>query len=276
MKGEIEKGVLYVVATPIGNMGDMTERGKEILENVDFICAEDTRVGGKLLMLLGIKGSLVSYYEHNKNSRHEEILRRLLEGENAAIITDAGTPCISDPGVELVRFLKKSGVKVVPIPGASAVITALSACGIDTRRFVFEGFFDKNKSARRDRMEELKTEKRTMVFYISPHEYATVIGELYECFGDREIALCRELTKLNEEITLTTLESAAKNDGKKGEYVLVVSGYSGSEYEFWSEMTVKEHYEHYVSLGLQKMDACKAVAKDRGIAKNQVYKEIID
>ena len=132
------------------------------------------------------------------------------------------------------------------------------------------------KYVRRDRMAELKTEKRTMVFYISPHEYTTVIGELYECFGDREIALCRELTKLNEEITLTTLESAAKNDGKKGEYVLVVSGYSGSEYEFWSEMTVKEHYEHYVSLGLQKMDACKAVAKDRGIAKNQVYKEIID
>lgn len=276
MKGEIENGCLYVVATPIGNMGDMTVRGKEILESVDFILSEDTRVGGKLLMLLGIKGNLVSYYEHNKNSRHEEILSRLQSGESAAIITDAGTPCISDPGYDLVRFLKKNGVKVVPVPGASAVITALSACGIDTRRFVFEGFFDKNKSDRRNRMDELKTEKRTMVFYMAPHEYTTVISELCECFGNREIALCRELTKLNEEIVLTDLETAAKSEGKKGEYVLVVSGYCGSEHEFWSEMTIKEHVAHYESLGLSKMDACKAVAKDRNVAKNKVYKELLD
>lgn len=271
-----ESGCLYIVATPIGNMGDITIRGKETLENADFICAEDTRVGGKLLMLLGIKGKLISYYEHNKISRHEEILSRLREGQSGAIITDAGTPCISDPGVELVRFLKTNGIKVVPVPGASAVICALSACGMDTRRFVFEGFFDKNKSARNDRMEELKTEKRTMVFYVSPHEYETVTKELLSHFGNREAAVCRELTKLNEEITLTDLETISKCEAKKGEHVLIVGGYDGKGDEFWSNMTLSEHVEYYVSLGSSKMDACKSVAKDRNIAKNKVYKELIE
>jgi 16S rRNA (cytidine1402-2'-O)-methyltransferase len=272
-------GILYVVATPIGNMSDITQRAVQTLSGVDFVACEDTRVGGKLLNLLGIKKPLVPYHEHNKRHFGEEIIKRLQSGENCALITDAGTPAISDPGEDLVKLCHNNGITVVPIPGACAAAAALSVSGIGCKRFCFEGFLPENNSEKEKYLASLAKEKRAMVFFSPPHDLIKVLSSLYAAFGDRQATLCKELTKLNEKITLSTLGrlvDEVKSAGSvKGEYVIVVAGYvPRKEDEFWYNMTVVEHVEHYVNLGMTKMDAIKAVASDRGVGKGEIYKKV--
>lgn len=272
-------GTLYIVPTPIGNLGDITLRAKETLENVDFIAAEDTRVGGKLLMLLGVKKPLVSYHEHTSKGATETIASRILSGENCALITDAGTPAVSDPGEKLVAACSEAGINVCALPGACAAITAVSASGLASRRFCFEGFLPEKASERREKLEELSHEKRTFILYISPHDIEDYLFEIAEKFGERKCVLAKEITKIHERYFRGTAKSIAEEfktlsaSEKKGEYVFVCEGMSEKE-EFWKEMSVEEHVEHYISLGLSKMDACKSAARDRGVGKGEIYKII--
>lgn len=272
-------GTLYIVPTPIGNMGDMTERAKETLQNVDFVASEDTRVGGKLLMLLGIKKPLMSYHEHTSRNISDSIIERILSGENCALITDAGTPAVSDPGEKLVLACSMAGIPVCALPGACAAITAISASGLPSRRFCFEGFLPENKRERKERIEELSREKRTFILYISPHDAENYLLELSSVLKDRRCVLAKELTKVHERYFRGSLESVYDEfqklsaPEKKGEYVLICEGMSEEE-AFWKDMSIEEHVEHYISLGLSKMDACKAVSRDRGVGKGEIYKII--
>lgn len=270
---------LYVVATPIGNLADMSERAKRILADVDFVAAEDTRISAKLLMLYGIKKPLVNYFEHNKAFMGEKVLDRLVCGESCALVTDAGTPAISDPGEDLCALCHKNGIEVVPIPGCSAAITALSASGMPSRRFTFEGFLPREKKEQAELFEELIGEKRTMIFYEAPHRLVKTLEAFLDAFGDREICLCRELTKLNEEIVRTTLSASLdsyKDKEPRGEYVIIIGGATESAGGvFWENLTIEEHAEFYMKQGLSKMDAIKKVAKDRGVPKNEIYKELL-
>ncbi len=269
--------MLYVIATPIGNMGDITPRAVETLKNVDFVAAEDTRVGGKLLMLLGIKKPLVSYFEHNKTYKGETIIKRLERGETCGLITDAGTPAVSDPGAFLVKECHEKGIKVIPIPGCCAAAAAISASGLTNKRFVFEGFLSESKKDRSETLEELKTQKRDIVFYTPPHGVEKDLKDIFSHFGEREVAVCRELTKLNECIIKASLSKAIKmvENGdipKKGEFAIVVSGCTKTASDgFWKDMTVEEHLKYYIDIGYKKMDAVKAVSLDRKIPKGQVY-----
>ena len=279
-KNRIEGGTLYLVATPIGNLSDLSDRAYKVLSEVDFIAAEDTRNTGKLLSAIGISKSMTSYYEHNKKSSGEHILKRLLEGQSCALVTDAGTPAISDPGEDIVRDCIEAGIKVTSVPGAVAVIVALTLSGMNTRRFVFEGFLPVKGKERKEMLTELSTEKRTLVLYEAPHKLKNTLDDLLEYFGsDRRIALCRELTKLNEEVMRCTLSDAVEYYGQndpRGEYVLVIEGAKGESIgAFWQDMTVDAHIEYYISQGLKKMDAIKQVAKDRGVPKNEIYKQTI-
>lgn len=277
-KNKIVGGTLYLVATPIGNLSDITERALKVLSEVDFIAAEDTRNSGKLLAYFGISKPMVSYFEHNKRERGEVILARLLAGESCALITDAGTPAISDPGEDLVVLCAENGVPVTSIPGCSAVVNALALSALPTGRFCFEGFLSTNKNERFSRLNEIKNDTRTTIFYEAPHKLTKTLDDIFEVFGERKIALCRELTKLNEEILRTTLSGAIeyyKENAPRGEYVLVVEGASITQLDenaFWKSMSLDEHLEYYISDGLKKMDAIKAVAKDRGVAKSEIYK----
>ncbi len=270
-------GILYIVPTPIGNMGDMTPRAKEVLESVDFVASEDTRVGGKLLMLLGIKKPLVSYHEHTSKSATDSIIERIRNGESCALITDAGTPAVSDPGEKLVRECADAGIEITALPGACAAVTAISASGLPSRRFCFEGFLPENKRERRERLEELSREKRTFILYISPHDIDSYLPELANMLTSRKCVLAKELTKLHERYLRGTVKEIAEKfqtlspSEKKGEFVMICEGMS-EEDAFWKEMTVEEHVEHYISLGLSKMDACKATARDRGVGKGEIYK----
>ena len=223
---------------------------------------------------------MVSYFEHNKRERGEVIVSRLLDGESCALVTDAGTPAISDPGEDLVRLCAEKGVTVTSVPGCSAVVNALALSALATGRFCFEGFLSTNKNERNARLNEIKNDTRTTIFYEAPHKLKKTLGDILEVFGDRKIALCRELTKLNEEVIRTCLSGAIsyyEENEPRGEYVLVIEGKSADDIKndaFWSNMTVEQHFEHYISLGLSKMDAIKSVAKDRGVAKNEIYKII--
>lgn len=279
MSNEIEKGALYVVATPIGNLGDITERAKYVLENVDFVAAEDTRVSGKLLSVLGIKNNFVSYHEHNKNTAGENVLGKLMSGLTGAIVTDAGVPAISDPGEDVVRLCREHGIKVIPIPGACAFVTALSASGMSSRRFVFEGFLPTDKKERQDVLDVVKNDKRTTIFYEAPHRLVKTLGIMKEALGERKICLARELTKLNEEFTYTTFGQALEEFSQKeprGEYVIIVEGATSQDDGcFWENMSVEEHVEFYIQQGCKKMDAIKSCAKDRGVAKNEIYKYFV-
>lgn len=272
-------GTLYIVPTPIGNLSDMTDRARETLEGVDFVAAEDTRVGGKLLMLLGIKKPLVSYHEHTSRTATDTIIERILAGESCALITDAGTPAVSDPGEKLVYACSGAGICVCALPGACAAITALSASGLPSRRFCFEGFLPENKRERKERLQELAREKRTFILYISPHDAEDYLKEIADALGDRECVLAKELTKLHERYFRGTAKhiceqfQALSAPEKKGEYVMVCEGMPNED-AFWKDMTVEEHVEHYVSLGLSKMDACKSTARDRGVGKGDIYKII--
>ena len=280
-KNKILPGVLYLVATPIGNLADISERALKTLAGVDYIAAEDTRNTLKMLTLFGISKPLVSYFEHNKRERGETIIKSLKEGKAWALVTDAGTPAISDPGEDLVRLCAEEGVPVTLVPGACAVINALALSTLSARRFVYEGFLEGKKREKAEYLNYMKNEKRTMVFYESPHNLTETLQLMAEAFGDdRRISLCRELTKLNEEVMRISLGEAVRyyeENAPRGEYVLVVAGASENhEGEFWATMTVEEHLEHYLSLGLSKMDAIKQVAKDRGVPKGVIYKQLID
>ena len=279
-KNKIVGGTLYVVATPIGNLADLSERAVKVLSEVDLIAAEDTRNSMKLLSFLGLKKPMISYFEHNKREHGEQILARLQRGESCALITDAGTPAISDPGEDLVALCAANGVPVTSIPGACAGITALTLSALPTGRFCFEGFLPSHKNERRERLEELARERRTMVFHEAPHRLRDTLAEFERTFGtERRVAICRELTKRNEEVLRLTLGEAVRlyeEREPKGEYVLVIEGASASVDDlFWRDMTVQEHVDFYLAQDYAKMDAIKAVAKDRNVAKNVIYKQLV-
>ena len=279
-KNKVVGGTLYLVATPIGNLADMSARALKVLSEVDFIAAEDTRNSHKLLSFFGISKPMVSYFEHNKSQKGEYILSRLKQGESCALVTDAGTPAISDPGEDIVRLCAENGVPVTSVPGCCAAITALALSALPTGKFTFEGFLVGSKSEKRARLEELALEKRTLIMYEAPHRLLETLSVMLEIFGDRKITLCRELTKLNEEIIRTTLKGALehyKSASPRGEYVLVIDKAPDDfSKAFWKEMSVEEHVNYYVKLGNEKMSAIKLAAKDRGVGKNAIYKELID
>ena len=268
-------GMLYLVPTPIGNLGDISIRCRETLEQADFIAAEDTRVTLKLLNHLGIKKSLVSYYEHNKTSKGNVILDRILAGETCALVSDAGSPAISDPGEDLVKQCAEAGVTVCAIPGPCAVITALSISGQNTGRFCFEGFLSTAKKSRREHLEALIGEQRTMIFYEAPHKLLSTLEDMAAAFGgDRPISLCRELTKLHEEVVRTTLDQAIEKyrlNAPKGEFVLVLAGASEIPAAEPSADDAAQHLSRLIESGLSRKDAIKQTAKDLNLPKNVVY-----
>ena len=268
-------GMLYLVPTPIGNLGDISQRCRETLENADFIAAEDTRVSLKLLNHLGIKKCLVSYFEHNKAFKGEQIVQRILAGETCALVSDAGSPAISDPGEDLVKQCAAAGITVCAIPGPCAVITALSISGQATGRFCFEGFLSTSKKSRREHLESLKTEQRTMVFYEAPHKLLSTLEDMAEVFGpDRSISLCRELTKLHEEVVRTTLGGAVEKYTEappKGEFVLVIAGAEPPAEDAPTSDDAAARLRQLIEGGLSRKDAIKQTAKDLGLPKNTVY-----
>ena len=268
-------GMLYLVPTPIGNLGDISQRCRETLENADFIAAEDTRVSLKLLNHLGIKKSLVSYYEHNKAFKGEKIVERILAGATCALVSDAGSPAISDPGEDLVKLCHAAGIIVCAIPGPCAVITALSISGQATGRFCFEGFLSTAKKSRKEHLESLVQEQRTMIFYEAPHKLLATLQDMAAVFGgDRSISLCRELTKLHEEVVLTTLGGAIEQYTEKppkGEFVLVVAGAPEVQKESATADDAAAYVEKLMEEGLSRKDAIKQAAKDLNLPKNVVY-----
>ena len=268
-------GMLYLVPTPIGNLGDISIRCKETLEKADFIAAEDTRVSLKLLNHLGIKKSLVSYYEHNKAQKGNIILDRILAGETCALVSDAGSPAISDPGEELVKQCAEAGITVCAIPGPCAVITALSISGQATGRFCFEGFLSTAKKSRREHLESLVNEQRTMIFYEAPHKLLNTLESMAEAFGgDRSISLCRELTKLHEEVIRTTLAGAIElytQQPPKGEFVLVVAGAIPEESPAATAQDAVARVLQLMESGSSRKDAIKQAAKELDLPKNVVY-----
>ena len=268
-------GILYLVPTPIGNLGDISVRCRETLEQADFIAAEDTRVSLKLLNYLGIKKSLVSYYEHNKTEKGDKIVERILAGETCALVSDAGSPAISDPGEELVKQCAAAGITVCAIPGPCAAITALSISGQSTGRFCFEGFLSTAKKSRREHLESLIGETRTMIFYEAPHKLLTTLQDMADTFGaDRPISLCRELTKLHEEVVRTTLGEAVEKytaNAPKGEFVLIVAGAVPVAKESATAADAAERVRQLMEEGLSRKDAIKQTAKELDLPKNVVY-----
>ena len=279
-KNAIVGGTLYLVATPIGNLSDLSERAVKVLSEVDFVAAEDTRNTGKLLSCLGISKPMVSYYEHNKKASGPRIIERLKGGESCALCSDAGTPAISDPGEDLVALCAAEGVAVTSIPGCCAAITALTLSGLPTARFAFEGFLPVDKKPRRERLEELKRSTATMILYEAPHKLRATLDDLAATLGEeRRIALCRELTKRNEDIHRTTLGGAIAHYTEadpRGEYVLILEGADKAPVDAESEaratLSPEEHVAYYEKQGLSRMDAIKAAAKERGVPKNQLYR----
>ncbi len=277
-KNKVVGGMLYLVATPIGNLADISERAKKVLSEVDFVAAEDTRNSGLLLSRYGIKKPFVSYFEHNKRERGEYIVSRLQAGESCALITDAGMPAISDPGEDIVRLCAEFGVPVTCIPGCCAAVTALTLSSLATGRFAFEGFVTTNKGERKALLEKLAGEERTMIFYEAPHKLRQTLSDMLKYMGDRKITLCRELTKLNEEIIRTTLSGAValyEEKDPRGEYVLVVEGGIKEEKADEFPEDPEAHVAMYESAGMAHMDAIKAAAKDRGMSKGAFYKLLI-
>ena len=280
---EVIPGTLYLVATPIGNLGDMTERALRTLEGVDLIAAEDTRNTLRLLNHFGIRKPLTSYHEYNKFTKAEELIGKLRRGASIAVVTDAGTPAISDPGEVIAAMCIEQGIKVTSLPGACALITALTMSGMPARRFCFEGFLPADKKERRYILAQLQKEERTTILYEAPHHLRGTLQELYENLGDRRITLCRELTKKFEEALPMTLASAIEYYGEneaRGEYVLVLAGADRTQLEeekrkSFEEMTLEEHMELYLTQGLSRKEAMKKVASDRGVSKRDIYKELL-
>lgn len=271
-------GTLYLVGTPIGNLSDLSPRAKQVLSEVDFIAAEDTRVTLKLLNHFDIRKSLISYHEHNRAQSGEKILARLLGGESCALVTDAGMPAISDPGEDLVRLCAEHDVTVSPVPGPSACVTALAASGLPTQRFCFEGFLSTSKKSREEHLAELKTEKRTMIFHEAPHKLVRTLADMLDAWGDRELTLCRELTKLHEEFIRTTLSEALERytlNPPKGEFVLVIRGAEEETAEAMSRDDALAMVRRLRADGTKLKDACKEAAEASGISKNELYQAIL-
>ena len=272
-------GVLYLVGTPIGNLGDFSPRAVETLANADFIAAEDTRVSVKLLNHFGIKKPLVSYHEHNKASAGQMILERILSGETCALVTDAGMPAISDPGEDLARLCAENAVAVYAVPGPCAAICALAVSGFDTGRFCFEGFLSANKKERRERLQELSGEERTVVFHEAPHKLKATLADMAEILGNRRVALCRELTKLHEDTVRTTLPEAVQyyqENEPRGEYVLVVAGREKAEK---TELTLEQGVALVLKKraeGMKMKDAVRQVADDTGLNRNELYQAALN
>ncbi len=272
-------GVLYLVATPIGNLGDFSPRAVDTLKNADFIAAEDTRVSAKLLNYFGVQKPLVSYHEHNHKSAGDAIVKRVLSGETCALITDAGTPAISDPGEDLVRLCAENEIQVIAIPGCCAAIDALAVSGMPTGRFTFEGFLSVNQKNRRERLNSLRGETRTMIFHEAPHKLRATLADLLEYFGEnRKIALCRELTKIHEEVTRTTLGQALEyyqENAPRGEYVLIIHG---AEIQSTPEISMEEAVKEIISIyqsGARLKDAVRQVAERTGWPKNPLYQSAL-
>lgn len=276
-------GMLYLCATPIGNLGDMTPRVVETLRSADLIAAEDTRNSIKLLNHFEIKTSMTSYHEYNKVEKADFLIGQMQQGRNVALITDAGTPAVSDPGEVLVRKCQEAGIIVTSLPGPAACITALTLSGLSTRRFCFEGFLPSDKKEKAQILKELQEESRTIILYEAPHHLVRTLGELYDALGDRRITLCRELTKKFETILPTTIrESLAfyEKEEPRGEYVLVVEGKTllqkkEEEQAAWQSMTVEEHMAYYEEGGMDEKSAMKQVARDRGVPKREIYQYLL-
>lgn len=279
-----DTGTLYLVATPIGNLEDITLRALRILKEVDLIAAEDTRQTLKLLNHFEIKNSLVSYYEHNKIEKGNYLIQKLLEGKNIAIVSDAGSPGISDPGEDLVKLAVEQGITVTMIPGPVAAITGLVISGLPSGRFAFEGFLPMNRRVRAERLRSIREETRTLVFYEAPHKLTHTLKDLREAFGNRRIVLARELTKRFEEVVRCTLDEAvAKYDAEppKGEFVLILEGADEKQLEetraeSWNAISLEEHLKKYIESGLPRKEALKKVADDRGLSKRDVYNSLLE
>ena len=278
------QGELFLCATPIGNLEDITLRVLKILKEVDLIAAEDTRNSKKLLNYFEIKTPMTSYHKHNKIEKAYDLVDQMKKGKNIALITDAGTPAISDPGEDLVRICYEEGIHVTSLPGASACVTALTLSGLPTRRFCFEAFLPSDKRQKQEILEELKTETRTIIIYEAPHRLVRTLEELKENLGDRRITVCRELTKKHETCFQTTLEKAVlfyREQEPKGECVLLLEGRSRQEMkeekqEEWKELSVREHVDFYLQHGMEKKEAMKRAAKDRGVSKREIYQELLE
>ena len=276
-------GTLYLVATPIGNMEDMTYRAVRILSEVDLIACEDTRTSRKLLDHFDIHTPTTSYHEFNKIEKAPTLLRALEDGKDVALISDAGSPGISDPGEELVAMCYEEGYNVSAIPGATASVVALTSSGQKTRRFAFEAFLPKEKKERRRVLEEMERETRTLIVYEAPHRLKETLKELLQVLGNRDITICRELTKKFEEHRKTTLEDACayyETNDPRGEYVLIIAGktreeVAAEETARWEELSIEEHLQQYLDEGMDKKDAMKAVAKDRGVSKRDIYNALL-
>ena len=276
-------GILYLCATPIGNLGDMTPRVVETLGQVDLIAAEDTRNSIRLLNHFQIRTPMTSYHEYNKVEKAYTLIAKLKEGQNIALVTDAGTPAVSDPGEVLVQMCMQEGIRVTSLPGACACITALTLSGLKTRRFCFEAFLPADKKERGMILKELSEETRTIILYEAPHHLKKTLRELFDTLGDRRITLCRELTKKFEEVMPTTLAESIcyyEKEAPRGEYVLVIEGKSLGDREKekqtdWQEISIEEHMEMYEKKGLERKECMKAVARDRGISKREVYKYLL-
>lgn len=271
---------LYVVGTPIGNLSDLSPRAIDVLGSVDFIAAEDTRVTLKLLNKFGIKTPLESYHEHNKSIRGGEILQKITSGCDCALVTDAGMPAISDPGEDLVRLCREAGVEVESVPGPTAFATAMAISGMPSSRFTFEGFLSVNKKSRFEHLNSIKNERRTMIFYEAPHKLKATLNDLYNALGEREIALCRELTKVHEEVVRTTLSGAIakyETDKPQGEFVLIISG---AKYDdtptSYTENDALAAAKKYMAQGMSASNAAKAAALDTGLKKGDIYKMLIE
>ena len=276
-------GMLYLCATPIGNLEDITYRVLRVLSEADLIAAEDTRNSIKLLNHFEIKTPMTSYHEFNKYDKAKVLVDKILGGMDVAVITDAGTPGISDPGEELVKQCRAAGIRVTSLPGPAACITALTMSGRETRRFAFEAFFPTDKKERQDILEELKNETRTMILYEAPHRLVRTLKLLNETLGNRNVSICRELTKKHETVFKTTLADALayyEENAPKGECVIVLEGKSRQEIREqetakWEEMSIEDHMEHYLKMGIDKKDAMKKVAKDRGVSKRDIYQALL-
>lgn len=276
-------GMLYLCATPIGNLGDMTPRVVETLRSVDVIAAEDTRNSIKLLNHFEIKTSMTSYHEYNKVEKADFLVSQMQQGKDVALVTDAGTPAISDPGEVLVKKCQEAGIPVTSLPGPAACITALTLSGLSTRRFCFEGFLPADKKEKAQILKELQEESRTIILYEAPHHLVRILGELYEALGDRRITLCRELTKKFETVLPTTIKEALtfyEKEEPRGEYVLVVEGKSllrkkEEAQAAWQSMTIEEHMAYYEEGGMDEKSAMKQVAKDRGVSKREIYQYLL-
>ena len=276
-------GTLYLVATPIGNLEDMTFRAVRILKEADLIACEDTRTSRPLLNHFDIHTPVTSYHEFNKIEKARELLDKLLEGMDIALITDAGTPGISDPGEELCALCVEADVPVVPVPGAAAAIAAVTSSGLSCRRFAFEAFLPKDKKMRQSILKELESESRTIIIYEAPHHLRATLDQLFEALGERRISLARELTKVHEEHMLMKLSEAIayyREHEPRGEYVLVIEGVSLKEQNAkaqaaWEDISITEHMDIYLSQGMEKKDAMKAVARDRGVSKRDIYQALL-